>query len=375
MALFKFDILHKDPHNRARLGRIYTSHGTVETPAFMPVATQGSVKAMTPVEIKALGFDVIVVNTYHLYLRPGHKVVEKLGGLHRFCNWHASILTDSGGFQVLSLSKIRDITEEGVLFRSHLDGEKHFLSPEKSIEVQISLGADIMMCLDECPPYPSERSYIENSVGLTTLWAKRCKDFTNQNGDGGALFGIAQGGVFKDLRTRSVEELQEVSFDGYAVGGLGIGEPKEMTYKITEFTASLFPEDKVRYLMGLGMPEDIVEAVSMGIDLFDCVLPTRNARNGSLFTSRGKLVIKNARYLEDGLPLDEECGCYTCRNFSRAYLRHLYLAGEILASRLFTLHNLHFYGKLMGDIREAIEEERFLEFKKEFYSRIEINRD
>ncbi len=373
--MFKFDILHKDPNSRARTGRAYTYHGTVETPAFMPVATQGSVKAMMPQEVKTLGFDVIVANTYHLYLRPGHKVVEKLGGLHRFCNWYASILTDSGGFQVLSLSKIRDITQEGVLFRSHLDGEEHFLSPEKSVEVQISLGADIMMCLDECPPYPSERSYIENSVGLTTLWAKRCKDFSNKNGDKGkgALFGIAQGGVFGELRARSVEELQEIEFDGYAIGGLGIGEPREMTYGIAEFTASLFPEDKVRYLMGLGMPEDIVEGVSMGIDLFDCVLPTRNARNGSLFTSRGKLVIKNARYLEDGLPIDEECGCYTCGNFSRAYLRHLYMAGEILASRLFTLHNLHFYGKLMSDIREAIEEGSFLEFKKEFYSKIEIN--
>jgi len=364
--MFKFDVLKEDRNTRARLGRIYTSHGTVETPAFMPVATQGSVKAMTPEEIKGLGFEMIVANSYHLYLRPGTETVGKLGGLHRFMSWSRPILTDSGGFQALSLSRVRIIREDGILFRSHLDGSEHFLTPAKCIEIQDALDPDIMMCLDECPPFPSTYEYMENSVRLTTRWARLCKesDYTPSR----ALFGIVQGGIFPQLRRKSALDLLEIDLDGYAVGGLGIGESREETYKTGEFTVSFLPKNKPRYLMGLGMPEDIVEAVSMGVDLFDCVLPTRNARNGTLFTNHGKMVIKNARYAEDERPVDEDCGCYTCRTFSRAYLRHLYQAHEILASRLLTFHNLHYYGGLMREIRSAIEKGEFSGFRTRFQS-------
>lgn len=364
--MFKFEILKEDRDTKARLGRIYTSHGTVETPAFMPVATQGSVKAMTPEEIEGIGFEMVIANSYHLYLRPGTETVKKLGGLHGFMSWRHPILTDSGGFQALSLSRVRVIKEDGILFRSHLDGSEHFLTPEKCIDIQNALGTDIMMCLDECPPFPSSYEYMENSVRLTTRWARLCKRASR--GSPRALFGIVQGGTFPELRRKSALELIEIDLDGYAVGGLGIGESRAETYETGEFTLSFLPRDKPRYLMGLGMPEDIVEAVSMGVDLFDCVLPTRNARNGTLFTNHGKVVIKNARYTEDKRPVDEDCSCYTCRTFSRAYLRHLYQAREILASRLLTFHNLYYYGGLMKEIRRSIEIGEFYGFKTRFQS-------
>jgi queuine tRNA-ribosyltransferase len=364
--MFKFEVVKQDADTKARFGRIYTSHGTVETPAFMPVATQGSVKAMTPEEIERHGFEMIVANSYHLYLRPGADTVEKLGGLHEFMSWNHPILTDSGGFQALSLSRVRMIRDDGILFRSHLDGSEHFLTPEKCIEIQNALSTDIMMCLDECPPFPSTYEYMENSVRLTTHWSVLCKMASNHSPR--ALFGIVQGGIFPELRRKSALELLEIDLDGYAVGGLGIGESREETYETGEFAVSLLPKDKPRYLMGFGMPEDIVVAVSMGVDLFDCVLPTRNARNGTLFTKHGKMVIKNARYAEDESPVDEDCSCYTCRTFSRAYLRHLYQARELLASRLLTFHNLHYYGGLMKGIRSAIERGEYSSFKTRFQS-------
>ncbi len=365
--MFKFEVIKKDKDTGARIGRIYTDHGIITTPAFMPVATRASVKGMTPDEVRDLGFEIVVVNAYHMYLRPGHITVKELGGLHRFMTWDNPILTDSGGFQVLSLSKVRKVKEEGILFRSHIDGSEHFLTPAKSIEIQESLNADIMMCLDECPSHDAPYEYIKRSTDLTTKWARLSKEARSNPEK--PIFGIVQGGVFPELRKKSVLELLEIGFDGYAIGGLGIGESKEETYEIAEFTASYLPYDKPRYLMGLGMPEDIVEAVSMGIDLFDCVLPTRNARNGSLFTNRGKVVIKNAKYEKDDTPVDENCGCYTCTRFSKAYLRHLYQAGEILASRLLTLHNLYYYGWLMKKIREAIENGEFSSFRSRFYSK------
>jgi queuine tRNA-ribosyltransferase len=355
--MFRFEILKNDSGTGARLGRIHTAHGTVDTPAFMPVATQASVKALGPDEVESLGFRMVIVNAYHLYLRPGVGTIEKLGGLHRFMSWHRPITSDSGGFQVLSLSKTRKIREEGIVFQSHLDGSRHVLTPEKCIGIQESLGVDIMMCLDECPPFPSTREYMKKSVGLTTRWARLCKDAKKRHDNG--LFGIVQGGVYPDLRRESAEGLTEIGFDGYSLGGLGIGEDPAKTYEIAGSTLAHLPAEKPRYLMGLGKPGDIVEAVSAGVDLFDCVIPTRNARNGTLFTSNGKLVIKNARYAEDEGPIDGNCGCYTCRNFSRAYLRHLYVSKEILVLRLLTIHNLSYYGKLMSDIRESIARDEY----------------
>lgn len=362
--MFKFEVTKQDTSTKARTGRIHTAHGTVATPVFMPVATQGSVKAMTPEEIKGFGFEMIISNAYHLYLRPGHETVKSQGGLHGFMKWNGSIATDSGGFQVLSLSKVRKIKEGGILFRSHLDGTEHYLTPAKAIEIQQALGSDIMMCLDECPPYPATYEYMEKSVDLTTRWARLCKEAKTDSEK--ALFGIVQGGVYPDLRKKSATELQEIGFDGYSIGGLGIDEPKEKLYEIAGLSASYLPAEKPRYLMGIGMPGDIVEAVSQGVDVFDCVLPTRNARNGSLFTNHGKMVIKNALYANDERPLDEDCDCYTCRTFSRAYLRHIYQAAEILASRLLTIHNLHYYGRLMRDMREAISKGEFSSFKAKF---------
>ncbi|MGQ0793912.1 MAG: tRNA guanosine(34) transglycosylase Tgt [Deltaproteobacteria bacterium] len=364
--MLKFEIKSIDRETGARAGAIHTAYGAVATPVFMPVATQASVKAMTPEEIRSLGFEMIISNAYHLYLRPGHEVVRKFGGLRGFMRCDASFATDSGGFQVLSLAKVRKIKEDGILFRSHLDGGEHFLTPAKSVEIQEALGSDIMMCLDECPPYPSTYEYMEKSVELTTRWAALSK--RARRDESKALFGIVQGGVYPELRRKSADELKEIGFDGYSIGGLGIEEPKEKLYEIARVTASYLPQNKPRYLMGIGMPEDIVEAVSAGIDVFDCVLPTRNARNGSIFTNRGKMVIKNAKYAQDERPLDEDCDCYTCRTFSRAYLRHLFQAAEILASRLLTFHNLHYYGSLMKKIREAIARGEFLRFKREFES-------
>ncbi len=355
--MFTFKVLKNDESTNARLGEINTAHGVVETPAFMPVATHATVKSMTSEEIEDMGFRILIANAYHLYLRPGHKTIEKMGGLHKFMSWDHTITTDSGGYQVLSLSQTRKIKSDGVVFRSHLDGSEHYFTPKKCIEIQESLGVEIMMCLDECPPYPSTKEYMEKSIKLTTNWAKLCRESKTRTDN--ALFGIVQGGVYQELRKKSAQELMEIGFEGYALGGLGIGEDPENTYDAIEGTLQFLPLHKPRYLMGLGKPEDIVIAVSMGVDIFDCVIPTRNARNGTLFTSDGKLVIKNAQFAEDERPIDEGCECYTCRTFSRAYLRHLYLAKETLVLRLLTLHNLYYYSQLMKEIRDSIRHGNF----------------
>lgn len=362
--MFRFELSRTDTETKARTGVIHTSHGVVDTPAFMPVGTQATVKGLTPEDLSGAGVQMIITNAYHMYLRPGHEVARSLGGLHRFMNWEKPITTDSGGFQVLSLSKKRKILEEGVLFQSHLDGSEHLLSPEKSIEIQEALGSDIMMCFDECPPFESEFAYLKESVDLTSRWAYRSKE-ARMNPEN-ALFGIVQGGVYDDLRLKSAKDLVSIGFDGYSLGGLGIGEGMDNMCRISDLCTSVLPADKVRYLMGVGKPGDIVKCVALGVDLFDCVIPTRNARNGTLFTSNGKIVIKNAQYSEDGSPLDENCSCYTCTNYSKAYLRHLYICGEILVHRLLTLHNLCFYTTLMRNIRESIENGCFSQFKQKF---------
>ena len=367
--MFGFELIKKDASTGARLGRVTTPHGSFSTPVFMPVGTRATVKGLTPEELKALGAGIILANTYHLYLRPGHELIKELGGLHRFMHWDGPILTDSGGFQVFSLGNLRKITEQGVSFSSHLDGARCVLTPEGAIEIQEALGADIMMVLDECPPYPAQRDYIERSMALTHRWAKRCKDAKRNKAQ--ALFGIVQGGMHADLRRQSAEALMEIGFDGYALGGLSVGEEKHLMQEVVEASAIHLPEASPRYLMGVGTPEDLVFGVSRGIDMFDCVMPTRNARNGTLFTSRGKLVIKNARYERDGLPLDPECGCYTCSNYSRAYLRHLYMSGEILSSRLNTIHNLYYYAHLMEGMRRAVAEDSFELFRKGFLEGLE----
>ncbi|BCR05434.1 queuine tRNA-ribosyltransferase [Desulfuromonas versatilis] len=365
---FSFDLLKQDDQSQARRGRVHTRQGTIETPVFMPVGTQGTVKAMLPESLKEVQAQIILANTYHLFLRPGHHLVQRLGGLHRFMNWDRPILTDSGGFQVFSLGDLRKISEEGVRFQSHLDGSSHTLTPESSIEVQQALGADIIMAFDECIPYPSSREYVLDSTRRSSRWARRCKQ-AHRAEDGSALFGIVQGGMHSDLRAASVEDLLEIGFHGYAVGGLSVGEEASLMYDVMDWTLPLLPADKPRYVMGVGTPENLIEGVSRGVDMFDCVMPTRNARNGVLFTTFGKISIKQARYLEDPLPIDPACGCYVCRNYSRAYLRHLYQSGEILASVLNTHHNLHYYLHLMEEVRQAIEAGRFLAFKNDFYRR------
>ncbi|NMB07802.1 MAG: tRNA guanosine(34) transglycosylase Tgt [Tissierellia bacterium] len=366
--MIEFKVIKKSTDSNARLGQLKTPHGVVDTPIFMPVGTRGTVKAMTPEEVRDLGAQIILSNTYHLYLRPGHKLIEKAGGLHKFMNWPYPILTDSGGFQVFSLGDLRKITEEGVEFRSHIDGSTHFISPEKSIEIQNSLGSDIMMAFDECTPYPTTYEYAKNSMERTTRWAKRCKDF-HKDWEKQALFGIIQGGMYKDLREQSAKEIIDIGFPGYAIGGLSVGEPKELMCELLEFTTPLLPSDKPRYLMGVGTPDYLFEAVVNGIDMADCVLPTRIARNGTVMTSRGQLTIRNAKYKEDFSKLDPECDCYTCSNYSRAYIRHLFNVNEILGARLATIHNLYFLIKLMENIREAIKEDRLLEYKEEFYKK------
>ncbi len=350
--MIRFDLLAEDPTG-ARRGRLYLLHGTVETPAFMPVGTQGTVKAMTPEELRDLGAEMILANTYHLYLRPGHGLIRDLGGLHRFMNWHGPILTDSGGFQVFSLAPLRRITEDGVVFQSHLDGSRHLLTPERVVEIQEALGSDVMMVLDECPPFPCDPGSLAEGLERTHRWAVRSLEARSRPEL--ALFAILQGGVDPSLRRRSAEVLREHPFDGFAIGGLSVGEGQERMLATVEATTPHMPRGRPRYLMGVGTPRDIAEAVARGVDLFDCVLPTRNARNGLLFTSMGRVAIKHARFARDPRPLDENCGCYTCRNYSRAYLRHLYKSREILASRLNTLHNLHYYQDLMRRIRGAIE--------------------
>ena len=362
----QYRLIKKEKHTGARLGEIITPHGIFPTPMFMPVGTQATVKTQSPEELKEMGSGIILSNTYHLHVRPGDKIVKQLGGLHKFMNWERAILTDSGGFQVFSLGAMRKISEEGVEFRSHIDGSKHMLSPEKSMEIQNALGSDIMMAFDECAPYPADRNYVKNSLERTTRWLKRCKEY-HKNTEQQSLFGIMQGGMYKDLRKQSAEEIVELDLPGYAIGGLSVGEPKEIMYEVMDDCVDYLPADKPRYLMGVGSPDCLFEGVERGIDMFDCVLPTRIARHGMAMTSQGRVNIKNAKYERDFTPLDPNCDCYTCRNYSKAYLRHLFKSDEILSSMLMTTHNLHFLVNTMAGIRKAIEEDRFLEYKKEFY--------
>ena len=368
MTIFKLQTTHN--HSPARAGTLNTAHGRIETPVFMPVGTRATVKAISPEELVAAGAQIILGNTYHLYLRPGSEVIDRFGGLHRFMHWDRPILTDSGGFQVFSLSRLRKLTEEGYAFQSHIDGSRHLLSPEKSIQVQIGLDADIIMCLDQCLEHPATHEQAVEALELTTRWARRCKTHWRQKTDGrNHLFGIVQGGMYSDLRRRSVEEIAAIGFPGYAIGGLSVGEPKEMMMEMAASTLPLLPHDRPRYVMGVGTPEDLVELVGLGADMFDCVMPTRNARNGQLFTDAGTINIANARFRDDTRPVDPACGCYTCRNYSLAYLRHLYMVKELLAYRLNTIHNLHYYLHLVNAMRAAILAGTFDRFKKAFYSK------
>jgi queuine tRNA-ribosyltransferase len=361
-----YQVLATDPSSEARRGRMLTAHGTIETPVFMPVGTQATVKSLTPDELEDLGAGIILGNTYHLHMRPGAERIARLGGLHTFMHWRQSILTDSGGFQVFSLARINKIEEEGVVFQSHIDGSRHMLSPETAVQTQMLLGSDIAMAFDECNSYPVSYAYASESMQRTVRWAGRSKavhDHPHQ-----ALFGIVQGSVFLDLRKTCLEQLAQIGFDGYALGSLSVGESKEEMLAVLETMTPLLPASRPRYLMGVGTPLDIVEAVRLGVDMFDCVMPTRNARNGMLFTSWGSIQIKNSCYADDNSPIEPGCTCYTCRRFSRAYLRHLFMARELLAYRLNTLHNLHYYLKLMADIRQAIEDGRFDSWRKDFYA-------
>lgn len=364
---FTFDLISTDPASRARAGLLNLPHGRVETPAFMPVGTQASVKALTSSDLQQIGAPIILSNAYHLYLRPGVDVIAEAGGLHSFMNWDRPLLTDSGGFQVFSLAALNKVDEQGVRFRSHLDGSEHFMSPEKAIEVQQALGADIIMCFDECTSYPATSEQAAKSLRLTLRWAERCKKQMEESGNGRqALFGIVQGSVYEDLRAESLSGTLALDFPGYAIGGVSVGESGEEMIRVVEWCTRDLPEDKPRYLMGVGPPEDLLEAIERGVDMFDCVMPTRNARNGSLFTSQGKLNIKNSAFIRDFGPLDPACECPVCRDYSRAYLSHLYRAGEISALRLNSLHNVHFLVKLATDSRRAILDGRFPEFKRTF---------
>ncbi|MEW5802775.1 MAG: tRNA guanosine(34) transglycosylase Tgt [bacterium] len=367
MLSLGFRVVTQDKQTKARSGEFVTPHGKVETPVFMPVGTQATVKAMTPESLVRIGSEIILGNAYHLYLRPGAELIDSMGGLHQFMNWKLPILTDSGGFQILSLAKSLDLSTEGVTFRSHLDGSRHFIRPEDSIHIQHLLGSDIVMALDECTPYPASYEYAQNSIKLTIDWARRCQE-EHQRGNkkSQALFGIVQGSTYRELRERCALDLLALDLDGYAIGGLMVGEPSPTAYEVVDFTASMLPEKRPRYAMGVGLPEDIFHCIAAGVDMFDCVMPTRNARNGGLFTWEGKLTIKNARYTRDPLPVDPLCECYTCRNFSRAYLRHLFMSGEILACILNTIHNLYFYIQLVKRIGKAIREGRFYDFWQEF---------
>lgn len=364
----RYELIKECKQTGARLGRLHTPHGIIDTPTFMPVGTQATVKAMSPAELKEIGAQIILSNTYHLYIRPGHELVKKAGGLHGFMNWDRPVLTDSGGFQVFSLNDLRKISEEGVEFKSHLDGSKHFFTPEYVMEIENALGADIIMAFDECTPYPCEHDYAKKSMERTIRWLKRCKDAHN-NTEKQALFGIVQGSTYKDLRIESARRTVEVELPGYAIGGLSVGEPKDLMNEVLDYTVPELPKEKPRYLMGVGSPDCLIDGSIRGIDMFDCVLPTRIARNGTVMTSQGKLVVRNAEFSEDFRPMDEACDCYACRNFSRAYIRHLIKAGEILGGRLTTIHNLRFLQNLMGQIREAIKEDRLQSFRNEFFER------
>ncbi|MBB6729344.1 tRNA guanosine(34) transglycosylase Tgt [Cohnella zeiphila] len=368
MSAIRYELIKTCAQTGARLGRVHTPHGSFDTPTFMPVGTQATVKGVSPEELKALDAKIILSNTYHLFLRPGHELVREAGGLHKFMNWDRPILTDSGGFQVFSLSERRKITEEGVTFRSHLNGDKLFLSPEVATAVQNALGSDIMMAFDECPPYPAEYDYVKQSTERTSRWAERCLKAHARPHDQG-LFAIVQGGMFKDLRKMSAQDLTSLDFPGYAMGGLSVGEPKPLMYEMLEETVPYLPTGKPRYLMGVGSPDCLVEGSMRGIDMFDCVLPTRIARNGTAMTSQGRLVVKNAKYVSDFGPLDPECSCYACRHYSRAYIRHLIRADEMFGLRLTTIHNLHFLVNLMEQVREAIREDRLRDFRDEFFDK------
>jgi queuine tRNA-ribosyltransferase len=376
--LLKFNISGKDKKNKARTGKFITDHGIVETPIFMPVGTQGTVKAVNQSyllsDIKA---QIVLSNTYHLYLRPGMEVLEKAGGLHKFMNWEKPILTDSGGYQIFSLSELRKLKTDGVEFRSHLDGSTHFFTPEKVIKIQRSIGSDIMMALDECTPYPCEYDYALKSTELTSRWAELNKEAFEKSsplyGQDQYLFGIIQGSIYKDLREKSFKDLISLNFDGFAIGGLAVGEPIETLYEIVDFLTDFMPIDKPRYLMGVGRPENILEAIERGIDMFDCVMPTRNGRNSYLFTSNGVLSMRNAQYKDDFSTIDVECDCYTCRNYSRAYIRHLFIAKEILALELSSIHNLHFYLNLVSEARQKIKEGTFSDWKNEKINKIYAN--
>ena len=373
--MLKFFVNFKD--KKARAGYFETEHGIVETPVFMPVGTQGTVKAVTPKHLEEVKAKIVLSNTYHLYLRPGTEVLEKAGGLHKFMNWQKPILTDSGGFQVFSLSELRKVKPDGVEFKSHLDGSSHFFSPEKVVGIQRSIGSDIMMVLDECTPYPCEYDYALNSAKLTSNWAEMSKEAFEKSvplyGHKQFMFGIIQGSVYKDLRELSAKDIAKLDFDGYAIGGLAVGEPVDVMYDVVDFTTSLMPEDKPRYLMGVGRPENLLEAIERGVDMFDCVMPTRNGRNAYLFTSSGVLSMRNAKYKDDFSTIDENCDCYTCKNFSKAYLRHLFIAKEILALQLASIHNLNFYLNLMRTAREKIIEGSFSEWKQETLKNITLN--
>ncbi|MBF0451342.1 MAG: tRNA guanosine(34) transglycosylase Tgt [Candidatus Magnetomorum sp.] len=362
---------HLDKHcqnTHARAGTLKTLHGMVETPIFMPVGTAGTVKSLCPRDLVDLKVQLLLGNTYHLYLRPGCDIIRIFGGLHEFMQWHGPILTDSGGFQVFSLAKLRDVSDDGVLFQSHIDGSRHMLTPQSVVDIQDCLGSDILMCLDDVVPYPCDHTRIQDALTRTHKWAQECKDAWLKKKTHSALFGIVQGGMIKDLRRQSIDALNEIDFPGYAIGGLSVGEPQSLMYEIGAYCLDLLPQSKPRYIMGVGTPADLVHLVAAGCDMFDCVMPTRNARNGQLFTSRGTINIKNAAYKEDTGPVDPECNCYTCRQFSRAYLNHLYRSRELLAYRLNTIHNIHFYIQLMKCMREAILEDRFELFSKSVLS-------
>ena len=373
MSAVKYELIKQCKQSGARLGRLHTPHGIIETPVFMPVGTQASVKGISQDELRDMGAGIILSNTYHLFLRPGHELVKEAGGLHGFMNWDRAILTDSGGFQVFSLSKLRKITEEGVAFRSHLDGSKRFISPEYAMEIENALGADIIMAFDECCGYPSDYRYTKSSMERTTRWAERCLE-AHKNTDKQALFGIVQGGMYPELRKRSARDLTSMDFPGYAIGGLSVGEPARMMYEMLEETVPELPFNKARYLMGVGSPDNLVEGVIRGIDMFDCVLPTRIGRNGTAMTSRGRVIVRDAKYAHDYTPIDPECNCPACRNHTKAYIRHLMKAGEMYGLRLVTIHNLYYLINLMKEIRCAIMEDRLLDFRDEFYAKLEGNR-
>jgi len=367
--MFNFKQIARSTNSRARAGIINTPHGRVETPIFMPVGTLGSVKSLSPEELLDAGAQIILGNTYHLYLRPGCDIIERFSGLHTFMHWDQPILTDSGGFQIFSLAKLAQIHEEGAAFQSHLDGSTHLLTPEKAIEIQVTLNSDIMMCLDQCIAYPSEYDEVKNALELTTRWSRRCKRIWEEKSDNhGGLFGIVQGGMMKEFREVSAMELMDIGFSGYAIGGLSVGEPKELLYEMADYSLNILPENTPRYVMGVGTPEDLVTLVDMGADMFDCVMPTRNARNGQVFTGKGTINISNARFKEDANPIDSNCGCYTCRHYSRAYLRHLYLSKELLVYRLNSIHNIWYYLNLVQRMREAIMNNTFEQFKKSFFN-------